>query len=338
MGRIREYLKLSRISIASLTSLAPVMGGVSTGHSQTSSLLLLFVIGFFGHAYGMAQNDVVDYKVDARSSAISDRPLVSGTISLRHARFFALGCLCVMVVVAIGLAMFTSHYLSLVLLLVPIAGVTLYNILGKKVPFADMFLVVGMFFFIFYGASLQVPSIEKLPGLTWVICALGAIEMLFINVIQGGFKDVENDERQGARTGVMTLGLRISEAKVSAARFFLGTAYVLQVLIIGIALLPTILILEPTSPMTLNYLIFASILGIGISTLFITHTTLASRSFDRGRIRMLFNLQGYLNFMLAPVLLASVTLYALLLIPIPMVGFAFSSLLYEEKFMQPASM
>ncbi len=335
---IREYLKLARISILPLTGLAPVLGGLSTGQSQFSSLVFLFLIGAFAHAYGMTHNDLVDYEIDKQSSEIKDRPLVSGTISVRHAQYFALGCISIMFVVAMVLAIVTTRYLPVLLLFVPIACVTLYNLYGKKFPFADVFLVIGMFFFIMYGASFQQSAFLHLPRLSWIICFLGASLMLLINIIQGGFKDIENDRSHGARTGVMTLGLRISENKVSASGLFKGVAYALQFLTIGIAFFPFLLIPNFASPTTLRYAIILTLFVIGVSTLFITHRYLTDQSFNRGKIRMLFNLQGYLNFICAPILLSRITLFALLIIPLPILGFLLSSLLYKEKFMRPASM
>lgn len=335
---IREYLKLARISIASITGLAPVIGALAVGQFLSFDLLILFLIGIFGHTYGMTHNDLIDYNLDKKTSAIKDRPLVSGTISKKQAWIFALGCLSIMFALAIILAIPTMNYLPIFLLIIPTACVSLYNIVGKKIPFADALLAIGIFFFILYGALSQQVDLDHVPLLVWIICVLGTIQMLSINVIAGGFKDVENDIRQGARTGAGFLGVRIFKNKTFIPISFVIIAYTLQILNISIAYLPLLFIDDFASSVFLRYLIFILITIIGLSAIYITWKFLALARFERGRIRMLFNLQGYINFTLAPILLMSVTPLALLIIPIPGIGFFLSTLLYHEKFMQPASM
>ncbi|HDN95693.1 MAG TPA: hypothetical protein ENG71_01320, partial [Thermoplasmatales archaeon] len=61
---IKEYLKLSRSFNAGLTAIAPVLGAIANGESNLYCLILFFLVGFFGHCYGFALNDIVDYKID----------------------------------------------------------------------------------------------------------------------------------------------------------------------------------------------------------------------------------------------------------------------------------
>src|SRR4030042_1450821 len=87
---IREYLSLSRSFNASLTGLAPVMGALASGYFDLWHLVLLFLIGICGHAYGFAHNDIVDYDLDKTEKAIQGRPLVSGRLSKQQAWIFTL--------------------------------------------------------------------------------------------------------------------------------------------------------------------------------------------------------------------------------------------------------
>ena len=82
---IREYLKLARSYNAVLTGVSPVMGAVAMAQFDIKYLFLLFLVGFFGHTYGFIINDLCDYKIDKYSKDISDRPLISGTISMKKA-------------------------------------------------------------------------------------------------------------------------------------------------------------------------------------------------------------------------------------------------------------
>ena len=76
-GVIQEYLKLSRSFNVGLTALAPVLGALSNGENNLVNLILFFLVGFFGHCYGFALNDIVDFKIDKLSHDLEDRPLVS---------------------------------------------------------------------------------------------------------------------------------------------------------------------------------------------------------------------------------------------------------------------
>ena len=335
---ILEYLKLARISIASITGLAPVMGALATGQYQILNLVLLFLIGFFGHAYGMTVNDLSDYTIDKKSSEITDRPLVSGTISKQQAVVFAILNLFIMFLLAFVIVILTMQYLPFFMLFIPVLCVSIYNIISKKIPFADVLLAIGMFFFILYGALTQQVSIDNLPLLVWIICLLGTIQMLSINIILGGFKDAENDMAQGAKTGVAFFGLNIKNHKIFIPKSFVVFVYSLQLLNIFVAYLPFFLIPNFIPWLPLRYFAIGFISVIGIFTIYISHIYLTTRYFERGKLRMLFNLQGFVNFIFAPILLLNITTFSLLIILIPVIGFYISTLLFNEKFMQPASM
>ena len=124
---IREYLKLARSFNAVLTGISPVMGALAMGQYDIFLLFLLFLVGFFGHTFGFVLNDIVDYKIDRSSKEISDRPLISGTISIKNARLFAFISLMAAFVVSIYVAYETQNYFSIVIVLVPHSNtITIY--------------------------------------------------------------------------------------------------------------------------------------------------------------------------------------------------------------------
>ena len=61
-------------------------------------------------------------------------------------------------------------------------------------------------------------------------------------------------------------------------------------------------------------------------------------NFERGTIRKLINLQGYLNFTLAPILLTTITPYAIIIMIVPGLGFLLYNILFHEKFLEPSNM
>ncbi len=335
---ILEYLKIARSFNAALTGLAPVMGALATGQYQIGSLFLLFLIGVFGHAYGFTHNDIIDYSLDKNEKEIKDRPLISGTITKRNAWIFAMGSLCVVFILALFLSFSTNQYLPVFILFIPILCVTLYNLTSKKIVFADILLGIGMFFFIFYGAIAQGTPVDKLPILVWVICLLGAIQVLFMNIVEGGFKDIGNDARQKAHTVAVRLGLRVIETKIHVPLRFKFIAYTLQITNILFAYLPFLIIPNFKIRSTLVIFQLISITLISILMLNYAQKYLNLIQFERGKIRKLIGIHYYLNFLLAPILLLTITPYAILIVFIPGIGFIISNLILHEKLMEPSVM
>ena len=335
---IKEYLKLARLSIAPLTGLAPLMGAIATGHYQIFHLIILFLIGILGHSYGITHNDIIDYNLDKNIKDFVERPLVSGTITKQKAWIFAFGCLILMFIFATYLAVSTNNYYSIIILAVPVFCVTLYNITSKKIPLADLILAIGMFFLIFYGTSVNLSNFNQVPFLVWIICFLGAIQVLLLNVIAGGFKDIENDYRQGAKTFAVRTGLQIKENKLYISNKFKIIACIIQLSNLSLAFLPFLFIPNFALPIVFRYSLIIVITIISIFIIFLLIKYLNLTNFERGTLRKLINLQGYLNFTLAPILLMTITPYAIIIIIIPGLGFLLYNILFHEKFLEPSNM
>ena len=103
---IREYLKLARSFNSFLTGISPVMGAISMGDFNLIHLTILFFIGFFGHTYGFVINDIFDYEIDKHNKELNDRPLISGTISMRKAWIFAILALIISFLLALSKSIF----------------------------------------------------------------------------------------------------------------------------------------------------------------------------------------------------------------------------------------
>ena len=132
---IREYLKLARSFNAVLTGISPVMGAIAMEQYNIAYLILLFLIGFLGHTFGFVLNDIVDYKIDKDSKEISDRPLVSGTISIKKAWIYAFLSMIAAFIIAIYLAVATQRIFSIVVLVGAAFFITLYNLISHLLRF-----------------------------------------------------------------------------------------------------------------------------------------------------------------------------------------------------------
>jgi 4-hydroxybenzoate polyprenyltransferase len=335
---LSEYLKLARSFNMALTGLAPVMGALAMGQNDIFHLFLLFVVGCLGHAYGFTHNDIVDYQHDIHVAEIAARPLIKGTISKKQAWLFAFFCLFVAGLVVSYLSITTGRYLSLGVFCLPVVCVTLYNYIGKRFPFMDVILALGMFFLILWGALTQTNDFYQVTFVTWIICFLGAIQVLYMNVIAGGLKDIKHDAQKGAQTTAVQLGVRITDTTLFIPLKFTFIAFFLQILNILAVFLPFIFDSSVRSSSLLGNLQISILLLTSFGMLFFVGKLLMLIQFERATVRRLIGIQYYLNFCLAPLLLLHLTLWAIVLICIPAFGFILSNLLLHEKFMEPEVM
>ena len=333
-----EYLKLARSFNITLTGFAPVMGAFAMGQTDLFILFLLFVVGCLGHAYGFTHNDIVDYQHDIHIPEIAARPLVKGTISKKQAWLFACFCLLAAGLIVVYLSTTTSRYLSLGIFCLPVLCVTLYNYIGKRFPFMDIILALGMFFLILWAALTQTNDVHQVNFVTWILCVLGAIQVLYMNVIAGGLKDIRHDTQKGAQTTAVWLGVRVTDTKLFIPLTFILLAFSLQILNIIAVFLPFFFDSFVRTSSLFGDLQLGILLLISAGMLFFAGRLLTLTQFDRATVRRLIGIQYYLNFCLAPLLLLQLSVWAIVLIWIPLLGFILSNLLLHEKFMEPEVM
>jgi 4-hydroxybenzoate polyprenyltransferase len=335
---LREYLKLARSFNAVLTGMSPVMGAIALRQYDIVMLILLFLVGFFGHTFGFAFNDIIDYNIDKSSKEIGDRPLVSGSISMRNAWVFSFISMIIAFIIALYLAVSTSHLYSLVILVVSAFFIILYDLVSKKVLFTDFFVALGIFFLVMYGASTTVASISDFSALTWVVCALAAIQVLFMQLIAGGMKDIENDYRHGARTMAIHMGVRVVEGKLIVSPSYKALSYGLQLIDLGVVFLPFFLgLTSPIDPFY-QYVQWISLLFVGIVMLLLSHQLLTMERFDRRKARIYIGSHYMINFTLVPIMLMALNPWAGVLMFFPALGFVLSNLALHGTLLQPKTM
>lgn len=331
MGIVREYLKLSRSFNAGLTGISPVMGAISMGEGRLLPLFLLFLVGFFGHVYGFVVNDIVDLKVDRLSSEISDRPLVSGTISKRNAWIFAIVSMILSLAIASFLSFrYYSFFPSMFFLIASAISITIYDFISKKYPAMDVFVGAGIFLLILYGAS----SVGKLTELAWIVVLLGTIQVLFMQFIAGGLKDAENDYKANANTLAIKMGVRVENKKMFVPLSFKALAYSLQALDIALIFSSLIFIFGWED----SIVQIITLLCLSIIMVFISSKLLNMKKFDRNMARKLIGLHYYTNFSLVPIMLTPVNPWAVLLVFVPFGAFVLSNITLHGTLLQPKTM
>ena len=337
---LREYLKLARSFNAVLTGMSPVMGAIALRQYDIVTLFLLFLVGFFGHTFGFVFNDIIDYNIDKSSKEISDRPLVSGTITMRNAWVFSFISMGIAFVIALYLAVSTAHLYSLIILAFSAFFIILYDLVSKKVLLTDAFVALGIFFLVMYGASttLKAASISDFTPLTWVVCTLAAIQVLFMQLIAGGMKDIENDYRHDARTMAIQMGVRVVEGKLIVSRSYKALSYGLQLIDLGVVFLPFFLgLTSPINPFY-QYIQWIALLIVGILMLLLSHQLLAMERFDRQKARMYIGSHYMINFTLVPIMLMGLNPWAGVLMFFPALGFVLSNLALHGTLLQPKTM
>jgi 4-hydroxybenzoate polyprenyltransferase len=335
---IREYLKLARSFNAVLTGISPVMGAIAMQQYNILILLILFLIGFFGHSFGFVFNDIIDYKIDKSSKDISDRPLISGTISLKNAWIFALICIILALSVAGIIAFITEIYYPIIILIISASCIILYDLISKKLPFMDIFVALGIFFFILYGASTQVNNLSNITLVAWLVCILGSIQVLFMQIVAGGLKDIENDYQSGAKTAAVTLGVRVTNKR-------LHTSIPFQILAFGIQIADIILVFTPffiiEKFMDSIFLAMFQWLTLGVISgmmIFFSYKLMNMGTFNRKKARTYIGSHYMTNFALVPIMLMTLNPWAGILLFFPALGFLMSNIILHGTLMQPKTM
>jgi len=335
---IREYLKLARSFNAVLTGMSPVMGAIAMGQYNIFYLFLLFLVGFLGHTFGFVFNDIIDYKIDKYSKEISDRPLISGTISIKKAWIFAFSSMIIAFIIAIYITVESQSFVSLAFLGISALFIILYDVVSKKFLFMDILVALGIFFLILYGATTTVDSIYKITSLAWIVCVLGSIQVLFMQIIAGGMKDIENDFKKGAKTLAIKMGVRIADGKLKISTTFKAVAYSIQLADLALVFLPFFIIWNINTSPILQYFQWAVIITIGILMFILSHKLLSMESFERVKARKFIGSHYMVNFGLAPIMLMSLNPWAGLLIFFPALGFVLSNIVLHGTILQPKTM
>ena len=335
---IREYLKLARSFNAVLTGVSPVMGAISMQQYDILTLFLLFLVGFLGHTYGFVLNDIIDYKLDKSSTEISDRPLISGTISIKKAWVFAILSMAIAFAIAFYIGYVNQNYFPVALLAMSAFFITIYNLISKKLPAMDIFVALGIFFLIVCGAATRVDSIYAITRLAWIVCILGSIQVLFMQFIAGGMKDIENDFKRGAKTLAVALNVRVINGNLKVSTSFKALAYGIQLIDLIVVFIPFFYIWGIKNLTTLQYFQWAIIVIIGVIMLFLSSKLLNMKQFERKKARKLIGSHYMVNFMIVPIMLITLNPWAGILMFFPFLGFILNNLILHGTLLQPKTM
>ncbi|UCF07571.1 MAG: UbiA prenyltransferase family protein [Thermoplasmata archaeon] len=271
---VKEYLKLIRLHHAGLTSVAPIFGALILGFSEPWLLLVLFTVGFAFHIFGFVLNDCMDWKCDALSCELAERPLVKGSISLSMGYVTAASAI---ILAGLLCLVFLNFLAFSVLMLAGVLGL-IYDVYGKKLAGSDVILAGSISCLVLTGAYAVSPR----PWFgAYLVAALGGVQVLGMNVIYGGLKDARHDHLSGARSTALRTGMRIDDHdRIRMPWGFLALSYGIQLVHIGCAFAVLLLVTQKNLLWFVGgFTLLSFVLLYSLSGL------LALRVYDRAEVR-----------------------------------------------------
>ena len=230
--KIKGYIKLMRPY--NLLPFLLVFSALCNGQFDFSPLLGLFIIGIFISIFGVVQNDYFDLEIDKKSEYVSERPLVTGIVSLKGARILILFSFFASIILAY--VFFFTILSFLTLLLSSFLG-TLYNKYSKRMPGMEYVsgaahCTVGLF------GALTVSDVLS-PLAIFIVLFMLMRPVSGISVI-ANLKDVKYDSKQGIKTTPIMLGVTAIDDELRIPALFTIYAFSAKGIQIGIALTPFI--------------------------------------------------------------------------------------------------
>ena len=330
-NKILEYLRLPRLQTAAVTAVTPIVGSLVMGQQDIFHLLVLFLIGFLYHIYGFVLNEYVDVEVDKRSIDLKKKPLVSGVVPKGFALFISL-------LSGAGSCLLTLYFfpsvLPLLFLLSAILLGGIYDVYGKKIPGSDVILGLGFFFICLMGASTVS---HEFTTVTYIVCSIYFVHIVFNNAVEGGLKDVDHDTIGGAKTLATRMGVTVQNSRLKVTKTFAVFSIIIKIIFMGLIVS---LWLQPEIRVSLSYnhaIQITLLVLFAVTIVFTMYKFLRSSPFDRSRLKRLFSVHEISSyFMLVLSLYSLIDLRpTLFLIFFPFLWFILFNVILYGKLLQP---
>jgi len=339
---LKEYLKLSRLFNMGLTGVAPVLGALSmwgTGQISIPMFFILFIIGCLSHIYGFVLNDVIDIRVDKLSSELTARPLVGRTITRKKATYFAVSCMVLSWIFAFFFYIvyrdFQGFLIILLILIFADFLATIYNFASKKYPCMDVFVAGAVFFLIIFGAStVSYKQLISTP-LVWIVALIGAIQVLFMNMINGAIKDIDHDAEGMAKTLAIRLGAGVKKGMIALPLSFKTIGYLIEAS-------RSFLIFSPFIFLSNEFPFFiwqmALLILLTALTFFSIYKLFSIKKFERNKVRTFVGIIVIFMYATTPAMLYSLNPYIVLVALVPPLWFVFSNIILHKTILVPKTM
>jgi len=297
--KIKEYARFLRLKALGVSTIA-VIGAISVrGTLEISQFLILFFIGALYNMLGFVLNDYIDYDIDVGSKELSERPLVKKTIEKKTALriiilFYAL-------IIFTGMLFFHT-FLPLLFLSFSLILGTIYDCYGKKFLGSDVTLSASVAFLCLFGAATVSTEIKFL---TIIIASIYFMHVLFFNIIEGGFKDADNDRKYGAKTTASYLGVT-NQPEIHVPPTFKILTITIETITAILVFLPFVIFPE-LYIFNFWYIQVLILLILTISLFSSSIKMLTLKNFERKKVTMHITKQEVKRYMILPIILISVS-------------------------------
>jgi 4-hydroxybenzoate polyprenyltransferase len=322
--RLKEFITLFRLQTGATTALAPVVGYIlavlitygTIDAIDFFDIAVLFTIGILIHIFLFVYNEYRDVDIDRLSPDLQEKPLVKGVIAKREALNVVIAS---MVIPFVLVLIFYFNYLTIILFILVYIFNATYDLIGKKLVGADIFIAIGIFLSVLFGASVVTGDFYRLIILTGL---LGFLQIMFNNSVEGGLKDVDHDIIGGARTIALASGVRARDNRVRITGAFRSYAWMIKIIhiLVLILLLSTPILLTELETHQFSFLIYGLLFFL-ILIIFVTMFRFLNMvEFDREKMKKIFSVHEISTYFLVPIALSPllglwITL-ALLLFPL----------------------
>jgi hypothetical protein len=216
---------------------------------------------------------------------------------------------------------------------------TIYNFSSKKYPGMDIFVVGAIFFGILFGAAtVSVQDLLSSP-LIWIVATIGALQVLFMNMINGAIKDIDHDKDGCANTLAIKLGASIHDEKIVLPPTFKAVGYGIEIFRSILIFIPFIII--PSFTDYSDAAILARVVFLVIFTILTLQAIkklFSITTFERDSIRKCIGVIVIFMYATTPIMLSTLEFYIILIAFIPPVWFICSNIVLHKTVLAPKTM
>ena len=199
----------------------------------------------------------------------------------------------------------------------------------------DIFVVSAIFFLIIFGAATV--SHEQLLStpLVWIVAFIGAIQVLFMNMINGAIKDIDHDAKGMANTLAIRLGAGVKKGIITLPLSFKAIGYIIEATRSFLIFAPFIF-LSSQFPFQMWQIVLLIVLTI--LTFFSIYKLFSVERFERNKVRKFIGIIVIFMYATTPVMLYSLSPYIVLVALIPPLWFIFSNIILHKTVLAPKTM
>lgn len=325
IDKIRECVRFLRLKAMGVSTIA-VIGALSAkGTIEIYHFLILLFIGVIYNMLGFVLNDYIDFDIDCKSKDLSERPLVKGTISKKTAQIIIILFYLLILLTAL---IFFYDLIVLIFLLISLITGTIYDLYGKKFLGSDLTLSTSVAFLCLFGAATVSLEIKQI---TIIVAVIYFLHVLYFNIIEGGFKDADNDRRYGAITTASYLGVK-NIPELFVPLYFKILAVTIEIITAIFVFLPFVIFSE-IYRFDYWYVQLIILLFLTISLFSSSIKMLNLKSFERKKVTISITKQEVKRYMIIPIILLSFCniTWLIFILLLPTIWYLLFIVIFREK-------